>query len=265
MKFLLFANTDWYLFNFRQSLARALRDGGHDVLLVSPAGPYGERLRALGYRWEPAPMIRRSLNPLRELRLLLWLKGLVAREQVDLVHGFTIKCAVYGSLAARLAGAPARVAAVAGLGYVFTNEGAKARVLRPFVSALMRLALGGRNARVILQNRDDADLFARANLVDPRRLCLIPGSGVDCPRFTPAHEPTRSARGSATPRSSSPSTGTPTSRNRYADRTWQAAKTKHASPAQANRFRGLRTSTSKLPIAATASDEPSASDITRKP
>ena len=39
MKFLLFANTDWYLFNFRQSLARALRNAGHEVLLVSPAGP----------------------------------------------------------------------------------------------------------------------------------------------------------------------------------------------------------------------------------
>jgi hypothetical protein len=31
MKFVLFANTDWYLYNFRRSLALALRDAGHDV------------------------------------------------------------------------------------------------------------------------------------------------------------------------------------------------------------------------------------------
>ena len=186
MKVLLFANTDWYLFNFRRSLAVALRDAGHTVILLSPPGPYGERLRALGFRWEPAPMHRRSLNPVRELRLILWLRSLVAREQVDLVHGFTIKCAVYGSLAARLAGAPARVAAIAGLGYVFTNEGTMARVLRPLVSSLMRLALGGSNSRLILQNRDDAALFAGANLVRQEQVRLIAGSGVDCRRFAPS-------------------------------------------------------------------------------
>lgn len=189
MKILLFANTDWYLYNFRRSLALALRGAGHEVLLVSPPGPYGERLQALGFRWLPAPMQRRSLNPLRELALVLWLRRLLLQEQVDLVHGFTIKCAVYGSWAARLAarapGVPARVNAVAGMGYVFTNDGLKARVLRPVVRGLLRLALGGRGARLILQNPDDVALFAKAQLVDAAQVRLIPGSGVDCERFTP--------------------------------------------------------------------------------
>src|SRR4051812_33830829 len=61
MKVLLFANTDWYLFNFRRSLAQALRDAGCELLLVSPEGKYGHRLRELGFEWVPAPMLRRSL------------------------------------------------------------------------------------------------------------------------------------------------------------------------------------------------------------
>lgn len=185
MKVLLFANTAWYLFNFRLSLARALRDAGHEVVLVSPQDPYGEKLSALGYRWVPAPMVRRSLNPLRELGLLQWLRKLIKNEQVDLVHSFTIKCAVYGSLAARLANVPARVNAVAGMGYVFTSTDLKARVLKPIVSALLRLALDGKGARLILQNPDDVALFAASGLVDPLHVRLIPGSGVDCARFTP--------------------------------------------------------------------------------
>ena len=185
MKLILFANTDWYLYNFRRSLALALRDAGHKVLLISPPGPYGEKLRALGLNWQPVPMDRRSLNPLREAALLWHLVRLLRRERPDAVHGFTIKCAVYGSLAARLAGVPARVNAVAGMGYVFISEAPKARLLRPIVRSLLKLALGGRNARLILQNPDDVALFEQARLVDPEHIRLIPGSGVDCSRFLP--------------------------------------------------------------------------------
>jgi glycosyltransferase involved in cell wall biosynthesis len=198
VKILLFANTDWYLYNFRRTLAQALRDEGNEVLLVSPPGPYGERLRALGFQWEAAPMDRRSLNPWRELALVGWLRRLCRRERIDLVHGFTIKCAVYGSLAARLAGVPARVNAVAGMGYVFTSDDLKARMLRPLVRGLMRLALDGEGARLILQNPDDVALFRTAGLVRPHRVRLIRGSGVDCRRFAPAaQDPAASTPGHA--------------------------------------------------------------------
>lgn len=182
-KVVLFANTDWYLYNFRRSLVRALKLAGYDVLLISPSGEYGEKLRNLGFRWEPLPMDRRSLNPLYEVRLLLYLVALFRRERPELVHGFTIKCAVYGSLAARLAQVRARVSAVAGMGYVFTSESLKARLLRPVVRGLLRLALGGEGARLILQNPDDVRLFEKAGLVDATQVRLIPGSGVDCTRF----------------------------------------------------------------------------------
>lgn len=185
MKLVLFANTDWYLWNFRRSLALALREAGHEVLLLSPDGPYGPKLRGLGLRWQAVPMDRRSLNPLREAVLLWHLVRLLRRERPHLVHGFTIKCAVYGSLAARLAGVPARVNAVAGMGYVFTSDALRARLLRPLVRGLLKLALGGRNARLILQNPDDVALFERAGLVDAAHVRLIPGSGVDCSRFHP--------------------------------------------------------------------------------
>jgi len=183
MKIILFANTDWYLYNFRRSLALALRDAGHDVLLISPPGPYGEKLRALGLRWQPVPMQRRSLNPFRELALLWHLWRLLRRERPSLVHGFTIKCAVYGALAARFAGVRARVSSVAGMGYVFTSNDAMARLLRPVVRGLMRIALDGSHARLILQNPDDVALFAKTGLVDPAHVRLIRGSGVDCSRF----------------------------------------------------------------------------------
>ena len=189
MKIILFANTEWYLFNFRLSLAKALQAQGHEVLLISPPGEYGARLQALGFRWEALPMDRKSLNPLQELRLLAYLVRLYRREQPALAHHFTIKCVVYGSVAALLARVPARVNAVAGMGYVFTNGALKARLLRPVVRGLMKLVLNGRGARLILQNSDDMAAFAKAGLARPELTRLVKGSGVDLTRFVPRAQP----------------------------------------------------------------------------
>jgi glycosyltransferase involved in cell wall biosynthesis len=184
-KVILFANTDWYLYNFRIGLARRLREEGYDVLLLSPDGEYGPRLRKLGFRWEMVPMSRRSVNPWRELMLVLWLARFFRREKPDLVHGFTIKGAVYGSLAARLVGVPARVNAIDGMGYVFSSGSLRARLLRPVVRQVMRLAFNGPRTAVVLQNSDNLALFMRADIVDERTLRLIKGAGVDCKRYVP--------------------------------------------------------------------------------
>ena len=184
MKLVLFANTDWYLYNFRRSLVVALCKAGHEVVLISPSGVFAGKLEELGFRWIAAPMNRRSLNPIRELFLLHWLWRVMRRERPDIVHGFTIKCAVYGSLAARLTGA-GRVSAVAGMGYVFTSNALKARLLRPLVRFLMRAVFGGTRTRIILQNPDDVKLFRKARIIGVDQLRLIRGSGVDCSAFTP--------------------------------------------------------------------------------
>ncbi|MBI1867943.1 MAG: glycosyltransferase family 4 protein [Methylocystis sp.] len=184
MKILLFANTDWYIYNFRRTLAAALRDAGHDVLLVSPPGAYGERLRDLGFRWIPAPMNRGSLNPFHELALLGWLWRLLLREQPTVVHSFTIKCSVYGGLLGRLTGTSS-INAVAGMGYVFTSHTLKARLLRPAVRLMLSIALGGKRSKLILQNPDDMLFFETEIFGSSPQVYLIKGSGVDCSLFLP--------------------------------------------------------------------------------
>lgn len=185
-KVALFANTDWYLYNFRLSLARRLRDHGYDVLLISPPGDYSARLVADGFRWLPLAMNRRSLNPFLEIGVIARLMGILRRERPELLHSFTIKSVVYGSLAARLVGRTARVNAVAGLGHVFTSDTPRNRLLRPIVRALLRLALAGAGGRLVVQNEDDRRQFIDLGLAVEQRVRLIRGSGVDTERFQPA-------------------------------------------------------------------------------
>jgi len=186
MRIVFFANTDWYLYNFRLPAAMQLQAQGAEVVMVSPEGPYGDRFAKNGIRWETLPMDRASLNPLREAVTIKHLAALLRRERPDLIHNFTVKCAVYGAMAARLSGVPAVVNAVAGLGYVYASNGLKARMLRPVVSTLMRSTLGSGNSRVILQNPDDAEALTKLRLVREDRIRVIRSSGVNVERFQPA-------------------------------------------------------------------------------
>lgn len=185
MKVIFFANTDWYLFNFRLGLARYLKDKGAEVVFLSPPGEYAPLIAAAGFRWLALPMDRRSLNIFRELKLLKKIVQVYKAEKPDVVHNFTVKCVVYGSLAAQLAGIRGRINAVAGLGYIFSSESTKARLLKPLVKSLLRLALRGSQSQLILQNPDDLELFTRLGMIGAERIHLIKGSGVDTSRFAP--------------------------------------------------------------------------------
>lgn len=183
MKVLLFANTDWYLYNFRLPLAEALRSQGYEVVLVSPDGKYSERLIKAGFRWIAFPLSRRRLNPFAELLTIINLVRLYRRERPMLAHHFTVKCVLYGSIAARLAGITGVVNALAGLGHIFSDNGMQARLLRVIVRRVCKSLL--HRTQVIFQNPEDHKAFVESKLVDESASHLIRGSGVDVERFKP--------------------------------------------------------------------------------
>ena len=184
-KIVLFANTAWYLYNFRLPLALTLVKHGWDVVLIAPHDKYVAELRSKGFTVIELNMERRSLNPLQEMTLVLQLRQLLTELKPDVIFNFTVKCVVLGSFAARLAGVRRRINAVAGLGSVFSSDTLSMKLLKPFVRALLTLSLAGKNARCIVQNPDDQALFLRHHITSPDHLHLIKGSGVDGDRFRP--------------------------------------------------------------------------------
>lgn len=163
-------------------------------MLISPDGPYGKRFLSEGFRWVALPMNRRSLNVWSELILLKQLFFIYRSEKPDLVHHFTIKCVIYGSIAAALAGVRRRINAVTGLGHVFIDKGFRAFILRPVVLILFRLFLQAGFCRLILQNPDDRELFLNKGLANPEIIRLIRGSGVNTDLFRPAVKPLKENR-----------------------------------------------------------------------
>lgn len=153
--------------------------------MVSPRDAYVERLQSEGFRWVELTLNRRSRNPARELLVVADLIRVYRAERPIAVHHFTIKCVLYGTLAAKLTGIRAVVNAVTGLGPVFLGTDWKARALRPPLKWLYRNVLSARRVRVVFQNPDDLQTFTNMHLVIPDRTILIRGSGVDLQRFAP--------------------------------------------------------------------------------
>ena len=188
-RIVLFANTDWYLFNFRLALARHLRDElGAKVFVACPDGPYRPGLEAEGFQWIPVQMGRQSLNPFPDLLAALRLGRVLRSLEPDLIHSFTLKSILIGSLAARMAGVPRAVNAVTGLGSLFSASKASYALPRLLLTGFFRRTFRSPRIRTIFQNQQDLQRLASS----PRHQAacrLIPGSGVDPVRFSPAAEP----------------------------------------------------------------------------
>jgi glycosyltransferase involved in cell wall biosynthesis len=191
-KVLLVANWDWVMYNFRMPLARALRDRGYDVALVFPFGRFLDRVRQEGFRCVHWPLDRGSTNALRDARALWALARIYGRERPRLVHHFTVKPNLYGTLAARApllrcgpaADRPAVINTFTGLGFLFSDHG-RARALRRALSPLLRYALHRPGVWTVFHDRADLGLFVRRRLVPASRAAVVPGSGVDAQRFFP--------------------------------------------------------------------------------
>jgi glycosyltransferase involved in cell wall biosynthesis len=187
MKVAFFANTDWYLYNFRLSLAKALRDKGVEVVLLSPQGAYVKRLQEAGFRWVEIPLPRNHANPFASLVTLFSLWSFYRKEKPVLVHHYTTRCVLSGSFAAHLAGIKAIVNSITGLGFVFTDNHLVRKILRSAVLLAYWIVL--RKTRLVFQNPSDRGLFLDLKLVAPDSAELVYGSGVDTDLFRPAPEP----------------------------------------------------------------------------
>ncbi|HOD44189.1 MAG TPA: glycosyltransferase family 4 protein [Anaerolineaceae bacterium] len=188
-KVFLVANTDWYLYNFRFSLAKYLRKHGYSVVLVSPDGMYVEKFHEEGFRWIEWNVGRQSINPWKEWAVLNQLKEIYRHEKPDIVHHHTIKPVLYGSLAARSVGIPHVINSITGRGYVFGSNEWKARILRPLVLLLYRKAFGNPNCTVIFENQEDQQDFIRRGLLPEQRTRLVRSVGVDLDKYSPTPEP----------------------------------------------------------------------------
>ncbi len=189
MKLLYVCNVPEYFCAHRLPVALGAQRKGYEIHVATAEGAAVKTIKKLGFVHHPIPFRRWEINLFHEIKTLWSLCRLYRKIKPDLTHHITIKPVIYGSIAARLTGAPRVVNAISGLGYVFSVNDLKTKILRPLVVLIYKLAYGHPCLRLIVENPDDGRFFVSAGLIRNENVVMVQGVGVDMERFRATPEP----------------------------------------------------------------------------
>ena len=188
MKFVLVSPKNRTAYNFRGDLVKLIISKGYEVIVTGPNKDNVEKIEALGARFVEIPMDKNGVNPIKDIRYERALYKLFREEKPDAVLGYTSKPVIYGSIAAKKSGVKSVTAMITGLGYAFTSQTKKAKIIRVIMSVLYKRALSSADT-VIFQNPDDMKQFTSSGLIKEEKCKLVAGSGVNTERFHPLPYP----------------------------------------------------------------------------
>ncbi len=189
-KLLILVNNLNFFISHRLMIAKASVSKGFDVVIG-----YGELggidpgiLKQNNFKLINIPIYRGSINIFKEFKTLIYIWKFFKKEKPDIVHLVTIKPYLYGGVISRLAGVPAVVSAISGLGTIFISKNLKFRLLRFFLYPLYRSAFNHLNQKIIVQNNDDLKMLVDWGVLDILKSKLLKGSGVMINNFINLNE-----------------------------------------------------------------------------
>lgn len=180
-------NVDWFFISHRLPLALNAIKQGYEVYLLSLNTGKKEFIQEHGIRFIDIPFNRSGSDPLHELKCIFLLFKNYIKYRPNIIHHVTLKAALLGSVAAKLARQYNVVNAISGLGYNFTDG--RNGGLQKFLKFLIRVVFKSNHFSFILQNPDDVNMIRKLNLVPSSHIFLIKGSGVDLHEFVYSETP----------------------------------------------------------------------------
>ncbi|GIL38728.1 glycosyltransferase family 4 protein [Roseiterribacter gracilis] len=170
---------DWYFWAHRLPQARAARDAGFDVHVATRVDQHRDRIAGEGFTLHALSWSRGSIDPVGAGAAVAEIANLYRALSPDLVHHVSQKSILFGSLAARIAKVRRVVNAFTGLGLIFAGSGMRNRMLRVAIGSALKTLIDRPGTLTLVENPDDAALLTSRKLVDPSRVRVIRGSGVD--------------------------------------------------------------------------------------
>lgn len=175
MRILVLSNSFVGLHSFRKEVFQRFRDLGWEVYISSPTKGMEEKaewFRNIGCHVIDTRFDRQGMNPIADIKLMMYYRRLIKQVKADVVLSYTIKPNLYGGLAAALCSVP-QIANVTGLGAAVEYPG----LLQKFTILLYKVCM--RKTHLVFFQNDANRQFCLQHGMVKGRTRLIPGSGVN--------------------------------------------------------------------------------------
>ncbi len=178
MKVIILANNDIGLYNFRKELLGELINKNHQVITSLPNGERVDDLIRMGCNYHKTEIERRSMNILKDLKIIREYVCLIKKECPDYVLTYTIKPNIYGGLASKFCKVK-YISTITGLGTTFQNRG----LLKLLVTRLYRFALKRAN-NIVFENATNLNVFVDHRIIPAKKAILVNGAGVNIDEYS---------------------------------------------------------------------------------
>ncbi len=181
----LIANSSWYLNNFRKELILELQKKGFKLLVICPKDEYSVALKNLGCDLILWNLSRRSLNIFKEINSIMDLIKILINIKPLLIHTFTLKASIYGTIASAITKKRIIVNSFTGLGTLFLENNLRIRFIRFFLLPIIKILFRKKSSKLILQNHTDQEQLIKIGITNLKKSIVIPSSGINTEYFKP--------------------------------------------------------------------------------
>lgn len=178
MTFGFLSHLDLNLWLFRLPIMQELVRLGHTIYAICPQGEKSDDFERHGITHIPYEISRSSLNPLKELQAIRNIYKAIKPLNLDILHTFTAKPNIYGTIAGRLANIPRIINLVEGLGSFYLENDLKSRIVRTVIEFLYTQVFKLSDTVMFVNHDDPAYLIAK-KIVSPAKVFILKGVGID--------------------------------------------------------------------------------------
>ena len=184
MKIAFLSHLDLNLYLFRLPIMKALVEEGHTVYAVCPKGEKFDLFEAHGIQAIHYNIQRSSLNPFKEIKSIYNIYQALKSLDLDLLHTFTAKPNIYGTIAGKIAEIPIIVNLVEGLGSFYIENNRKSVFVRTMIERLYTLVFS-MSDKVVFVNTDDPKYLEGKRVIKADKISIIKSVGIDTSAFDP--------------------------------------------------------------------------------
>ena len=178
-KIILFSNDDAHFYNHLLPIALEAKQRGYTIRVLTNVINHQQKIEENGLSVIPVEIKRGNLNPFIELILLLKVIRIISQEKPDILHNFTIKPIIYGTIAGFFCKTSKIINNFLGMGYLFINNSFVPKTIRIFLAKILSFIGKYKNIIFIVQNEDDRKLLVDLNIAKEDKVINQCSVGID--------------------------------------------------------------------------------------